>query len=217
MIYFIHCEASKTVKIGVAGDPRKRLQELQVGCPDELCLLGFVPGSEVDEARFHKKYDHLSVRGEWFRETEELIQDILSLLGSQNLTPSPGTNPEGWPVPNDSLLDFFFESKVLFPELCYVTSMAVGHAVSIYQGLPSMIDAFVRGTDVDFKEKRRVYQVMKWSEKQDEFREFWWWHLWERPQWYPTPEKACAAYVASHRQWLKDHKTDLVFSAEQES
>lgn len=36
MIYFIHCEASKTVKIGVAGDPRRRIQELQVGDDDDM-------------------------------------------------------------------------------------------------------------------------------------------------------------------------------------
>ena len=50
----------------------------------------------------------------------------------QSLVPSKGTNPDKDPVPTAGLLDFFHGQGVTCPELCYITSMAVGHSVSIY-------------------------------------------------------------------------------------
>lgn len=120
------------------------------------------------------------------------------------LSPHPGSNPERFPVPADRLLEFFQEQRVQCPELCYITSRAVGHTVSVYS---------VGSSDPRFKEAARAvsgfngtaYQVMRWDEGPGPGKEFWGHQLWERPQWYSTPEQACAAYVASYLEWIKDH------------
>jgi hypothetical protein len=109
---------------------------------------------------------------------------------NKDITPAKGTNPERLPVARASLLDFLRREGVALPELAYITSMAVGHAVSVYWGSKSLF-----GTKAD------VYQVMRWDESEGPGREFWDYQLCERPQWFDTPEAACAAYVASYHEW----------------
>lgn len=112
------------------------------------------------------------------------------------LTPSKGTNPEKLPTPRAELLESFQRQGVLHPELCYLTSMAVGHAVSIYWWNERAINPSAK----------IYYQVMRQHEGPGPGEEFWSHHLWERPQWYDTPEAACAAYVASCREWLEERR-----------
>jgi hypothetical protein len=92
--------------------------------------------------------------------------------------------------------------------------MAVGHAVSIYHcSLPA---SNPRRTRKEAEQLHRelsgswgpAYQVMRWNESEGPGKAFRKWHILERPQWYDTPEAACAAYVASHRQWLTNHPGD---------
>lgn len=109
---------------------------------------------------------------------------------SDDIVPASGTNPERFPVARASLLDFFRGQRVLHPELCYVTSIAVGHAATVYWADKTMF-----GTKAD------VYQVMRWDESEGPGFAFWSHQLWERPQWFDSPEAACAAYVASHQEW----------------
>jgi hypothetical protein len=70
-IYVIDCEQRAT-KIGYAKDPRKRLSELQVGCPYPLKIVKEfeVFASEVlaIELRIHEYFERLPgvrMRGEW--------------------------------------------------------------------------------------------------------------------------------------------------------
>jgi hypothetical protein len=110
----------------------------------------------------------------------------------ERITPAKGTNPERFPVAQASMLDFLRGQGVQYPELCYITSVAVSHTVTVYWAHKSMF-----GTMTD------VYQVMRWDESPGPGFEFWNHQLWERPQWFDTPEAACAAYVASYQQWIR--------------
>lgn len=73
MIYFAHAVGTDLVKIGfTAGEPAKRLKELQTGCAQRLELLAAVEGTVADEAECHRKFAHLRQQGEWFRFAPEL-------------------------------------------------------------------------------------------------------------------------------------------------
>lgn len=121
------------------------------------------------------------------------LDERYSMSENKDITPAKGTNPDRFPVAHASLLDFLRQQGVARAELSYVTSMAVGHAVSVYWGSKSLF-----GTKAD------VYQVMRWDESEGPGYEFWRDHqLCERPQWFDTPEAACAAYVASYWEWRR--------------
>lgn len=78
-------------------------------------------------------------------------------------------------------LDFFRSQGVIYPELCFRTSSAVGFSVSIY--------AMGGGTD-------QTYQVMKWNESPGLGQDFSSWYQFCRPQFFATPELAAAAFVS---------------------
>lgn len=71
-VYFIGCGKNyQYIKIGVSNSPNKRLLELQTANPLKLTLIHFEPmNSERHayhvEARLHKRFDSLRIRGEWF-------------------------------------------------------------------------------------------------------------------------------------------------------
>jgi hypothetical protein len=73
-VYFIEAVGLGVVKIGCADDARKRLAQLQVGCPDDLVLRGVFHTDDAPrlEAAYHERYAHLRIRGEWFRFDEDL-------------------------------------------------------------------------------------------------------------------------------------------------
>jgi hypothetical protein len=73
MVYFIQRSTNGPIKIGVAGEPRKRLESLQTGSPEPLYLLGTLPGGKTEEAALHQKFGALLIRGEWFEPGDELI------------------------------------------------------------------------------------------------------------------------------------------------
>ena len=92
-------------------------------------------------------------------------------------------------MPRPETLDDFRDEAVIEPELCFITSVAVGFPVSIYWKLSP----------------RRRYQVMRWDDGPGPGKEFWDWYLWERRQFHPTPARAAAAFVAGHAEWAARH------------
>lgn len=79
MIYFIR--SGSFVKIGYcAGDPKLRLGQLQVGNPEPLRLVAVKEGDQAAEARWHAMFDHLRVRGEWFRWDDAELRDAAKPL-----------------------------------------------------------------------------------------------------------------------------------------
>jgi hypothetical protein len=84
-IYFIQA-ASGPVKIGyTAKKVNIRLHELRVGNHEELTLLGAVLGTKQEEDAIHLRWEHLLIRGEWFRGTPELLQAIAVLLAAATM------------------------------------------------------------------------------------------------------------------------------------
>jgi hypothetical protein len=77
--YFIGCkvddEISPFVKIG-RGDVEQRLSTLQIGCPYQLAIIGVT--NNYSETELHQRFNHLRVRGEWFRLDKELQRLIFN-------------------------------------------------------------------------------------------------------------------------------------------
>lgn len=91
---------------------------------------------------------------------------------------------------------FSREQSLLCPELCYVTSLAVGFLVSIY-----------RIAGVAIGEEGTWYQVMRWDDGPGPGQAFWLWYLLHKPQFFPSPERAAAVFVEKRRHWLAKHHT----------
>jgi hypothetical protein len=100
VIYFIHDQTSRTIKIGCAWNPRKRLSTLQISTPNKLVLLGTIGGMERTEKKVHELVARqcapkpgesftrpLCVQGEWFDDrilpfVTELMKSPQTFLGA---------------------------------------------------------------------------------------------------------------------------------------
>lgn len=76
-VYFIaEDEPGGRIKIGVAGDVRGRLKQLQTAASGPLRLLGTMPGGQKQEKRLHRRFSHLQTHGEWFEAAADLTSYI---------------------------------------------------------------------------------------------------------------------------------------------
>lgn len=67
-VYFILSGETGLVKIGwTAGEPMKRLRDLQTGNGENLTLIYAHAGTQRDEKAIHAAHADKHVRGEWFR------------------------------------------------------------------------------------------------------------------------------------------------------
>lgn len=92
MHYLYLIVSNKAVKIGISGNPSKRLSDLQNSNYETLQLY-FTFSCEtpelstVLERKLHRRYSHLNIRGEWFSIDPEIaINDVLSRAEFRNLT-----------------------------------------------------------------------------------------------------------------------------------
>ena len=87
-IYFIKQNTvNGHIKIGLShGSPKNRMAQLQTGSPVELNLLHFFKAERKVESELHARFMHIHERGEWFRETEELL-DFISVLKQNGKIP----------------------------------------------------------------------------------------------------------------------------------
>ena len=68
MIYFVHDKTSRSIKIGCAWDPHKRLSTLQISTCNELVLLGAIAGTKRTEKKVHELvYRHCAPKISWMR------------------------------------------------------------------------------------------------------------------------------------------------------
>jgi len=107
-LYFIN--AGPYTKIGLATDPNKRLQEIQVGCPIKIEKFKlFVVGEEdlafLIERRIHKYFRSKHSSGEWFILNEgdfDKIKRCEELCAWNKADPfTPLTPDEVWVVANN--------------------------------------------------------------------------------------------------------------------
>jgi hypothetical protein len=68
-VYFVLGLASGLIKIGYAKDAWARMSSMQVGCPEELGMMGVITTylPESLERDLHAMFAEYRVRGEWFR------------------------------------------------------------------------------------------------------------------------------------------------------
>lgn len=75
-IYFIVDYDKKEVKVGYSKHPEQRLKELKTSNSGNLILAKIVPGTRIDEKKFHKVFCHSKIRREWFKLTPEIEEFI---------------------------------------------------------------------------------------------------------------------------------------------
>ena len=77
-VYFVRAEGLGLIKIGYARDALERLRTIGVCCPVEVTLLAsmWVKDGKATEAQLHRRFKVDRVRGEWFRETPDLLAAI---------------------------------------------------------------------------------------------------------------------------------------------
>ena len=80
------------VKIGWSALPTERLKTYQAWSPVLLELVARTRGGESLERRFHAKFRHLHMHGEWFRADPELTDTIAQVAAG---TFDPARLPEG--------------------------------------------------------------------------------------------------------------------------
>ncbi len=72
-VYIMECQSPgfKPLKIGIAVNPRKRIEELQTGCPWDIKLKMVIPmpsrkAASNLESFLHRKFRKSNMNGEWF-------------------------------------------------------------------------------------------------------------------------------------------------------
>ncbi len=75
-IYFIEAVGCNRIKIGLAGNVRKRMADLQIASPFPLKLLAQIPGSRRLESLLHRQWSEYWLIGEWFGGCDALRQEI---------------------------------------------------------------------------------------------------------------------------------------------
>src|ERR1700722_16208427 len=97
MIYFIQDRRTFAIKIGYtsADNPESRQKALQTGNPNELVILGGMPGSQQDEQALHRRFAHCRLAGEWFNPAPDLLQLVIQ-AGNLPATKEPAKKP--WPL-----------------------------------------------------------------------------------------------------------------------
>lgn len=85
MIYFIQ-SANGPIKIGFTDNLVERIDSLQVGNPSELRLLALVEGDKKTEAILHELFVASHIRGEWYRNTQDIVRFMKFLSTDKAMT-----------------------------------------------------------------------------------------------------------------------------------
>ena len=85
IVYFIRCIDSGLIKIGYTTDINGRKASLNHASPAGVSLIASAPGGSNAEASLHRKFEHLKVRGEWFRPRPELLDYIANVRAGGSL------------------------------------------------------------------------------------------------------------------------------------
>ena len=75
-VYFI--QSGERIKMGVSENPKSRLEVLRIGNPDCTLRAVILGGYELEQA-LHKKYAADRIKGEWFKLSDTLEQEIVEL------------------------------------------------------------------------------------------------------------------------------------------
>lgn len=88
-IYFALAEFGEEqfAKIGFAKNIRKRLSQIQTGCPAKIEMLGYLPGDRKAEANLHRQCAAHRVFGEWFRIDGPVFHLMILCCDNQHRAP----------------------------------------------------------------------------------------------------------------------------------
>ncbi len=116
MIYFILDVVDGLIKIGFTTNVKLRLQKLRSQTPNTLKLLGTIPGTRRDEARFHDRFYSKRVWGEWFDISEQQVAEILEctdyIAVKSGQLALPLDEPASVPISASDPVSFIFEIVV---------------------------------------------------------------------------------------------------------
>ena len=79
-VYAMQC--GQYIKIGRSNKIKERLDDLQIGNPEKLELLGSIRAPAYIEYQIHKELADYCHRGEWFNATPEVLDLVDSLINS---------------------------------------------------------------------------------------------------------------------------------------
>lgn len=79
LVYFLHAKDVGLVKVGRTKSLRRRVSQLQTGCPYDISLIGAVKGGRITEKFLHSRLASVRVRGEWFKADEFSLKYIREL------------------------------------------------------------------------------------------------------------------------------------------
>lgn len=80
-VYFL--DDGEAIKIGFTDNLAGRLSNLRAATARPLTPVAIIAGPRDDEKKFHQKFAHLRLRGEWFRREPELLDFIESVRKRQ--------------------------------------------------------------------------------------------------------------------------------------
>lgn len=84
-VYFVQLGGSGLIKIGFSTNLNLRFRQLASGHPN-LRLLGSVPGTRLDEAKWHRQWAAQRTAGEWFKPSRQLREAIAAATLSYGWT-----------------------------------------------------------------------------------------------------------------------------------
>ena len=70
------------IKIGWSQSPEQRIAHLSRTRHEDLHLWALIPGTRADERRFHERWSHRNISGEWFRWSDDLVSYFVDLMES---------------------------------------------------------------------------------------------------------------------------------------
>ena len=79
-VYLIRMADTTFYKIGFTREIHKRLADLQHANPMPLRVIAMMAGGRKLEGRLHRRFQDQRVRGEWFDLTEEMVEEIRSIM-----------------------------------------------------------------------------------------------------------------------------------------
>jgi hypothetical protein len=160
MIYFIHNQTSRSIKIGFAWNPAKRLSTLQTSTSNNLVLLGSIAGMKPVEKHVHELvYRHcgrqlvepdarpLRLQGEWF--DDRILPFVTELMQNpQPFLDADKKKPRTRPANRDTSLHqgnmvLVFDSGETFRESLILKAMSPELALAALANIPNARQGFL--------------------------------------------------------------------------
>lgn len=111
LVYLAQIEPGP-IKVGIANDPLRRLDDIQVASPYDVTILRITWGGADLERYLHHRWRKHKIRGEWFKPVEEILRyasgdaELSLKIRRAAKIRIPGTNWRGNEKPFDPSLSF---------------------------------------------------------------------------------------------------------------